>query len=156
MLKRTHFIMVLVLLLSACNLTQTDVTWDIISDGKGTWNIDELRITHLYSGTVTTDTTLYNHGTVTFSGTKKASEYAFEKSIPLKTFTLGPIAGPLDVFSTDLYFDLNTGGGLSKNFIDAQIIKIEKKEIILFCPWTLNTIFDGIEDVDFYLKLSKK
>lgn len=157
-IKKQVCLVVAILLVCSCIKSPSRYNWDVISAGDGVWNIDELRVTEIYpsSQSIVEDTTFYNYGTITFSGTKDAPEYQMEKLIDFDTYDLGPISGPLEVFGSDMIFRLGNGTGLSSSFIDAEIVKIKKKEIILFCPWTLNTIADGINDVDFYFRLSKK
>lgn len=146
-------------ILSSCLVqSPSDYNRDVLLAGKGIWNIDELKVTEVspVCGCVVEDTTYYNYGTLTFSGNKNAPQYEMEKTIPFDTYVLGPISGPADIYSTDIVLNLGTGTGILSSFIDAEIVKINKKELILFCPWSLNTITDEINDVDFYFKCTKQ
>jgi hypothetical protein len=134
-----------------------DYHHSIATDGKGVWNIDEFRVTKMDPnlGTIFHDTTYFDYGTITFSGNKDEAVYEMEKPIELTNYVLGPISGPAEFLTSDILLHIGSGTGLLSNFLDCQIIKIEKNEMILFCPWWLSTVTDMIYDVEFYFKLSK-
>jgi hypothetical protein len=138
--------------------SSTKYNGELLTAGKGIWNIDLLTITEMdpNCNCIYEDTTYYDYGTITFSGKNDNIQYEMENAIVFDTYTLGPISGSAEVFSADVVLHIGSGTGLSSSFIDAQFVKIERNELILFCPWSINTVTDGINDVDMYFKCTKK
>ena len=146
------------LALSACIKPAYEKTWDIISAGKGEWNIDELTITSIdgYSEIQEWDTTCYNAGSFKFYGTQELAKYDLDAVLPLHYSTIGPFLNyDMTCSSSDL--DLKQEGvGVFKDFMVNKIIKLDRNEMILYCPSSLNTYLDIDNDVSFYFKCSKK
>ena len=148
----------LLLLVSSCIKTASKKTWDIVSAGKGEWNIDELTVWSINYATETVawDTTCFNPGTFRFYGSQEAAFYDLDAKIPMSTSSLGPLINKgLLCFATDLELILGSTAGFTER-IGAQIVKIDRNELNLYCPSSLNTVLDGSNDASFYFKCSKK
>ncbi|MBK9590002.1 MAG: hypothetical protein IPO32_00435 [Crocinitomicaceae bacterium] len=146
------------LLLSSCLENQYRKAWNIISAGKGEWNIDEMTVccVDLFTETVIWDTTIFDAGWFKFYGTAEESRYDLAAVIPFQNTSIGPyIDYEMTTSSTELYI-YQDGEGIFQKRISLQILKIDRNELIMYCPASLNSHMETDDGFSFYFKCSKK
>lgn len=150
--------MVCMLVLSSCIKTRSEKAWDIIAAGKGEWNIDEMTVccVDLFTETVIWDTTIFHAGWFKFYGTVEESRYDLLTVIPFQNSSIGPYVNyEMITTDTDLHI-YQDGEGIYQDWIALQILKIDRNELIMYCPSSLNTHLETDDGFSFYFKCSKK
>lgn len=158
------FILVIVIfLLSSCIKTSADKTLQILSKGKGEWNVDYMRVTTVSLGfpTVLSETEHYDVGVFTFKGknaTDGTSTMSFDGSVLLSEefgqshyFSFSETNA--NVSMGEIIIDQSGGLGGATYF---EIIAISKNKLTLFTPRSLNAFYTNLYDFNFYFECSRK
>jgi hypothetical protein len=145
-----------VLVMQSCFKTSYKNTWDVITSGKGEWDIDYMEVTfkNYQSNLVEFKKTYESPGTLVFRGTEDAPVFDMNIQIQLQNIVFGPLENlPFTYFGS--YLNLYLTQDLSGELIWAEILVLKKNKLVLYSPESMNSVIEGGWNLDFYFECSK-
>jgi hypothetical protein len=138
----------------ACKKQTAGNNFEMLQSCGGNWNIDEIRLSVMIApDSLVKDTMMYNQGNFQFYGDDATSMYHLKATIDLTDTTIGPYSNcDMTVLDSSIYFSF----GDTSSYMNAEIVKISSKKIVLYSHHDENTITDGAYEHGIYFRCSKK
>lgn len=138
----------------ACKKQTAANNFEMLQSCGGNWNIDEIRLSVMVApDSLVQDTMMYNQGNLQFYGDDATPMCHIKSYINLTDTTVGPFNYcNLTMADSSIYFSLAD----STSYMNAEIVKISSKKLILYSHHDENTIVDSTYEHDIYFRCTKK